>query len=808
MLVSIKWLKDYVDFDLTPEELAKKLTMAGLEVDGIESKAPSFKGVVVGKVTSILPHPNADILSLCVVSTGAEKYSVVCGAPNVKEGMLAPFAMIGATIPGGHTIKKVHIRGELSEGMLCSEGELEIGDDNKGIMALPGHLPLGQDLADALDLKDVILNVSITANRSDCLSMIGFAREVAALTGGQVKYPHITLEEEKGNARDVTSVTIDAPDLCPRYTARVLKNVKIAPSPFWMKRRLEAAGIRAINNVVDVTNYVMIEFGQPLHAFDFRFLEEGRIVVRRSRESEVFVSLDEKERILKKDTLLICDGKKPVAIAGIMGGLNSEIKDDTGTVLLESAYFLPTSIRKSARWLGMQTDASYRFERGIDPEGILKSLDRAAQLIQQMSGATICKGVVDEYPRKLDISQAVSLRTDYVNRILGTSLADGVIIDVLKRLNMNVVQTDKAGVYQVIPPSYRVDMEREIDLIEEIARLVGYDHIAPKLPAIAVQPPVKKTKEIVIEKASRILTGCGFSEVIHYNFVTPKSCSILNIPHTDRRAKLLKIANPLSDDLGVMRSTLIYSLLNTMKSNANNGCHNLKIFETGKIFIDAGRRVLPLEKEYLGGLMTGLALDDFWHLKDPPADFYSLKGVMEDLLDALRITPVDYDASNTEPFLHPGRSCAIFAKRDLLGFLGELHPQVQSRMDLKNRTLVFELDVDVLCRHSTEEVRYQEISRYPAVSRDVSLLIGKDVDVAKIIRISRSVGEGWLEKVNPFDIYEGEGVPEGMKSMGIRFSYRSPERTLKDEEVNAAHRKIVDHITQATGAKIRGEKSW
>lgn len=807
MLVSIKWLKDYVDFDLTPEELAKKLTMAGLEVDGIERKKSSFTGVVVGKILSVAPHPNADKLSLCVVSTGTGNFPIVCGAPNIKEGMLSPFAVVGATIPGGYTIKKSTIRGEISEGMLCSEEELEIGDDNTGIMRLPDNLSPGQDLADALDLTDTVLDVSITANRSDCLSMIGFAREIAALINGRVKYPQIALEEGSDKVHDVTSVTIEDPDLCPHYTARVLKNVKIAPSPFWMKQRLEAVGIRAINNVVDVTNYVMMEFGQPLHAFDFRFLEEGRIVVRRSRQDEPFVSLDEKERILRKDILMICDGKKPVAIAGIMGGLNSEIKDDTATVFLESAYFLPTSIRKSARWLGMQTDASYRFERGIDPQGVLKSLDRAAQLIQQTAEATICKGVIDEYPRKLDASKTVSLRTDYVNTILGTALADNVIVDTLKRLDMSVTPTDKKGVYHVNPPSYRVDTEREIDLIEEIARLVGYDHIAPKLPNIAVQALAKKTKEIVIEKVSHALTGCGFSEVIHYNFVTPKSCQILNIPDTDKRTKMLKIANPLSDDLSAMRSTLIYSLLSTMKSNANNGCYNLKIFEIGKTFIDLGRRVLPLERDYLGCLMTGHTFDGFWHLKDSPADFYSLKGVVEDLLESLKIGPADYDTSRTEPFLHPGRSCAIFVNRDLLGFLGELHPQVQSRMDLKGRALVCELEIDMLCRHFTDQVRYREISRYPAITRDVSFLMQKNIDVAKIMSISKSVREELLEKVNPFDIYEGEGVPKGMKSMGVRFSYRSPERTLKDEEVNTAHRNIVNHITMTTGAKIRGENT-
>ena len=445
-----------------------------------------------------------------------------------------------------------------------------------------------------------------------------------------------------------------------------------------MKQRLEAVGLRAINNVVDVTNFVMMEFGQPLHAFDYRFLEEGRIVVRRSRAGEPFISLDGKERTLRPDTLMICDGKKPVAIGGIMGGLNSEVKDDTETILLESAYFQPSSIRKSARWLGMGTDAAFRFERGIDPDGVVRALNRAAQLIAETSGGDVCRGIVDEYPRPVRSAAGDSPAYWTGERHPGLQVSmRAKIVNTLINLGMTVSMTDEAGTYRVDPPSYRVDISREIDLIEEVARLIGYDQIDLKLPQVSVKPLVRETRQVLDEKIRQILNGCGFSEVIHYSFITPKSREILNIPENDERSRMLRIANPLTDDQAVMRTTLVYSLLDTMRSNANNGCYNLKIFETGKIFIDCGRGEQPLEKERLGGLITGLAYDDFWHLKEEPADFYSLKGVLEDLFAALRLAGISYDATRTEPFLHPGRSCTVSLNQEPVGFLGELHPDVQ-----------------------------------------------------------------------------------------------------------------------------------
>ncbi|MDD5712779.1 MAG: phenylalanine--tRNA ligase subunit beta, partial [Smithellaceae bacterium] len=509
MLVSLRWLKDYVDVLVTVNELSDLLTMAGLEVESVEEVGASFSGVVVAKVLSVKPHPNADKLSLCEVSAGDKTYPVVCGAPNVRVNDIVALATVGATIPGGYAIKTSKIRGEVSEGMLCSEEELAIGEDNTGIMVLNdrGELPLGADLADVLNLKDVVLDIAITPNRADCLSMIGIAREIAALAGKKLRYPAISLTEAGEEISNITSVTIDAPELCPRYTARVIKNVNISESPAWMRQKLEAVGIRSINNVVDVTNFVMMEMGQPLHAFDFRFLEEGRIVVRESAEGEAFISLDGKERVLQSGTVMICDGKKAVAIGGIMGGLNSEVKDDTSTVLLESAYFNPKSIRKSSRWLGMGTDAAFRFERGIDPEGVTRALDRAAQLIAQLSGGSICRGYIDEYPKNVATATDIPLRPAKVNQLLGTAIDASKMVGILESLEMKVTVED--GRYLVTPPTFRVDIEREVDLVEENARLHGYDGMPVTLPAISVTSSHRDVIRDLEDRLRGILTGYG-----------------------------------------------------------------------------------------------------------------------------------------------------------------------------------------------------------------------------------------------------------------------------------------------------------
>jgi len=801
MLVSLKWLKDYVDIELTAQELAHRLTMSGLEVDEIKTIRPQFSGVVVAKILSVERHPSAERLSLCFVSDGEQNYPVVCGAKNIAPGDIVPLAKVGAVIPGGYTIKPSVLRGEKSDGMLCSEAELEIGDDESGIMHLPADLPLGSPLGAVLNIEDTVLDVNVTPNRSDCLSMIGIAREVAAITGKKVKLPSIKIKESSEDINSLASVKIIDADLCPRYTARMIKNVKIGPSPVWMNARLEAAGLRAINNIVDITNFVMLEMGQPLHAFDFRFLEEGKIVVRKSRENEEFTSLDEKSRALPVDTLLICDGVKPVAIAGIMGGLNSEVKEDTQVVLLESAYFNPPSIRRSARKLAMSTDAAFRFERGIDPEGVVKALNRAARLIADLSGGHVCKNYIDEYPEKILSAQDIPLRMDRIRRIIGTEINAKDVAGTLRSIGM-VVKRGGKGTYLVTPPTCRVDITREIDLVEEVIRLYGYDRIPVTLPAVAVTEMEFIPRLDMEERLRQLLTGSGYTEIVNYSFGTPQASDILCFSEDDERRNPVRIKNPLGEDLSAMRTTIIYGLLETAKKNANNGSFDLKIFEIGRVFLNPSTAELPVEKNIIAGLLTGKMTDDFWDSKKT-ADFYTLKGCLENIFFDFKINNCRYISSSTEPFLHPGKSCGIYLKDKKIGFAGEVHPDVLEKSDLKNNLYVFEINLDILVAAYIERnIFCHEISKFPAVTRDAAFVIPDAMEADQMLNIVLGQEEDLLENVIIFDVYKGKEISEG-KSLGLRFSYRAPDRTLTDLEASAVHDRIVQNTVNLTGAKIR-----
>jgi len=802
MQVSLKWLKDYVDVDLQPEELAERLTMSGLEVDSLRRIEPAFSGVMVARIVSLRPHPQADQLSLCEVAAGDATYPVVCGATNIRVGDIVPLAQVGATLPGGNVIQSSRIRGEVSEGMLCSEEELGIGADAAGIMILPSDLPLGKELADALDLCDTVLDIGVTPNRSDCLSMVGVAREVAAVTGKELRYPPSVVAENDQEIQGITSVSIEDPDLCPRYTARVIKNVRIGPSPFWMRRRMETVGLRSINNIVDVTNFVMMELGQPLHAFDFRLLEEGRIVVRRSRAGETFVSLDEKERVLRADTLMICDGVKPVAIGGVMGGLNSEIRKDTEMILLESAYFNPSSIRRTSRGLAMGTDAAFRFERGIDPEGVIRALDRAAGLMAELSGGTVCRGVIDQYPRIVATAKDIPLRLNRIRDILGVAVEEADVVRILRNLKMTVEPAGE-GTFRVTPPTCRVDIAREIDLIEEIARVHGYDRVPATLPAVSVIAGVADGKSTVEARVREIMTGAGYQEVINYSFVSPDAVDQLGLLETDERRLHVRIRNPLTEEQAVMRTTLVQSLLSNVRRNADVGCFDLKIFETGRTFIRQGEGKQPREQNRAAFLITGRRYEDRWHFHGLQADFYDLKGCVENILDTLRIAVPSFREGIREPFLHPGKSCGVFGGEAQIGFLGEVHPDVLARMDLTGTVIVCELDMDLLAANYFAKADFRNIPRFPSSSRDVAFLVRREVAAGEMVRVVSDSLEELLEKVQIFDVYESENIPAGMKSLGLRFSYRGADRTLTDDEVNEVHARIVRKIVHATGASIR-----
>jgi len=801
MLVSLKWLKDYIDLELSAEELADRLTMAGLEVDEIQTLAPKFSGVVAAKILSVRPHPNADKLSLCDVTDGAETYPIVCGAKNIHAGDVVPLAKTGAVIPGGYTIKSTTLRGEKSEGMLCSEAELEIGDDASGILQLPADMALGRPLQEALYLGDTVLDIGITPNRSDCLSMIGIAREVAALTGKKMKMPDVRILESAQDVSLLSSVTIEDADLCPRYTARLIQNVTIGGTPVWMKTRLEAAGLRAINNVVDVTNFVMLEMGQPLHAFDFRFLEEGRIVVRKSKPGEEFISLDEKSRLLPENTLLICDGKKPVAIAGIMGGLNSEVKEDTRTILLESAYFNPASIRRSSRSLGMPTDAAFRFERGIDPEGVVRALDRAAQLIAELSGGEVCRNYLDEYPAKIKAVDNIPLRMDRVRQVIGAGVPAREAVRILKSIGMALRREGK-GAYRVTPPSFRVDIEREIDLIEEIARLYGYHLVPSTLPSVSVSETETIPRLALEERVRRLLTGSGYSEIINYSFSSPDSAEALGLSPEDERRRFVVIKNPLTEDQSIMRTTLVYGLLETLKKNLHNASFNLKLFEIGRTFFKRHDGELPEERNILAALAAGKVSDDLWGSK-VSVDFYDLKGSLENIFQDLKMDSCRCRTETPEPFLHPGQSCGVYMGDVRIGFLGKAHPEVLKKMDIKSDAYLFEINLDLLGEQTGRRIRYRELSKFPAVQRDVAFVLPESMESEKMLEIVLSQHEDLLENVSIFDIYTGKGLEERTKSLGLRFSYRALDRTLTDAEINSIHNRIVQNTVQQTGAKIR-----
>jgi phenylalanyl-tRNA synthetase beta chain len=582
----------------------------------------------------------------------------------------------------------------------------------------------------------------------------------------------------------------------------MIKNVQIGVSPFWMKTRLEAAGLRAINNIVDVTNFVMLEMGQPLHAFDFRFLEEGRIVVRKSKENEEFISLDGKSRILPADTLLICDGVKPVAIGGIMGGLNSEVKEDTQVIFLESAYFNPTSIRRSARKLAMPTDAAFRFERGIDPEGVVKALNRAAQLIADLSGGSICKNYIDEYPEKISTAQDIPLRLDRIRQVIGMEIGAKDVVRILRSIGMVLKQNGK-GRYLVTPPTCRVDILREIDLIEEVIRLYSYDRVPVTLPAVAVKEIAVIPRLDLEERIRQLLIGSGYTEIVNYSFGIPVAADLLCLPENDERRRLVRIKNPLGEDLSVMRTTMIYGLLETAKKNVNNGSFDLSIFEIGRIFLRRKAGELPEEKNMLAGLLTGKMTDDLWCSRKT-VDFYTLKGCLENIFFDLKLNNCLYNSTSVEPFLHPGKSCGIYLDDRQIGFLGEVHPDILEKIDLKNNAYVFEINLDILVSaYLDRNITYQEISKFPAVMRDAAFVIPARMEAGQMLNIVLGQKEDLLENVSIFDVYVGKEISEGTKSLGLRFSYRAPDRTLTDLETNTVHDRIVQKTVNLTGAKIR-----
>ena len=808
MNVTLNWLKTYIDFDFSPSELADRLTMLGVEVESIKQLGAELDGVVVGSVTAIRPHPNADKLVLCQVDIGGtEALQIVCGAPNVREEMLAPVATIGATLPIGLTIKRAKLRGETSQGMLCSEKELGLSEDAAGLMELTTGTPLGTSLSEALGLDDVVFELEITPNRPDCLSLIGVAREIRAETGNALKLPAVTLNEDETDIQEMTSVTIEAPDLCPRYAARVIRGVKVGESPAWLQQRLESVGIGVINNIVDITNFVLMEYGQPLHAFDYHKLAENRIVVRRAAAGENIITLDEVERELTPDMLVIADAEKPAALAGIMGGYDSEITETTCDVLLESAYFNPSSVRATAKALGISTEASYRFERGADPGAVLAALDRAAQLIAEFAGGSICKGVVDVYPGQQPLTE-IELRPERVNFILGTTLDTSEMVQILSDLGFDVEADEETSPLQedeetsplrVTVPTFRSDVTREIDLIEEIARVYGYDNIPTTLPKGDIPVPAPNPSTEVRKRIKHFLLAAGMMEAINYSFCDPKCFDKIRFTADDPRCDALKLRNPLSPEMSVLRTTLIPGLLENAQHNRNHQTDTIALFEIGSVFIGNGEQKEP---ERVTGILAGQIGEGVYSNPYREPDFYDIKGLVERILEVCGI--VDYTLQKTEaPTFHPGRNAAVLLDDKQLGTFGEAHPEVLENYDLPYKAYLFDFDMEALVDAAIFAKRFEPIPVYPKVERDLAIVVDKAVLSDMPTALIYTTGDELVESVRLFDVYEGEQVPEGKKSLAYAITYHSATETLTDKAVNALHDKVVKRLNQELGAELR-----
>jgi len=803
MKASLSWLKKYTDIYQDTGELADALTMAGLEVEAVSDRYDFLNTVMVGRVDSVAQHPNADRLKLCRVDIGDEMLSVVCGAPNVAEGMLCACVLPGTTLPGNIVIKEGVIRGERSSAMLCSESELGLGNHSNGIWQLDPNFTIGASLKETLGLTDPVFEIDLTPNRPDCLSIIGVAREIAAMRQGRVHLPEVKLSESsllEDSIQSLTSVTIEDPDLCPRYVARLVFDIQVAPSPFWLQDRLRSVGLNPINNIVDITNFVMLETGQPLHAFDYDRLAENRIVVRRAEKDEVFTTLDNQEQVLSDEMLLICDGEKAVAIGGVMGGLNSEIEDSTTRVLIESACFNPVSIRKTSKNLGLNTDASHRFERGVDPNGQVFAANRAAQLMAELGKGQLIKGIVDEYPAPMT-SRLIRLNVDAANQRLGIRLNADQITKYLESIEFQVKEVD-ANTLKVMPPSFRVDVSRFEDLTEEIARLCGYNTIATTFPRI---PGEARPLNPAIAKRNRIkdlLNGFGFNEAITYSFIGDSSYDRLRLEPNDPKRKTVGVLNPISEDQNVMRTTLIPGLLDAMRHNLLHQNRNLKLFEIGSVFMDAGSKDgLPDEVEILAGLQTGVRTERSWHTPATGCDFYDIKGVLEALFNHLG-ADVKFTRQPSEQcrYVRPGHTARILIKDEMIGQVGEVHPDVLRNYDLKQTAFIFEIDVHRLTRHLPETAVFQPIAKFPAIARDVTLIVGYETEAGDLLKTVKEAGEDLVEKVLLLDIFTGNAIPDGQKSVSFRIVYRASDKTLEDETINRLHAKIADKLRRSFNA--------
>jgi phenylalanyl-tRNA synthetase beta chain len=800
MKVSLKWLKEYVDIDLPPAELADKLTMAGTEVKGWQVIGGEWENIVVGQILAINPHPNADRLTLPTVDLGTEQPTVVCGAPNLKVGDKVAFARVGANLIDGHSgqaikLETAKIRGVVSSGMVCSEKELGISDSHKGIMVLAAEAEVGTPLADFMG--DVIFDLDVTPNRPDCLSVIGIAREIAALTGREVNLPDAGYDEKGAPVEQQISIEIIDPDLCPRYSASLITGVKIAPSPQWLQQRLLAGGMRPINNVVDITNFVMLEYGEPLHAFDYNRVRGQKIIVRRAEEGEVLVTLDGNKRLLSKDMLVIADGERGLAVAGVMGGADSEMTDRTTAIVLEAANFNPASIYNTGSTLGLPSEARMRFERGISPELTLPALERATQLIIELASGKAAKGIVDVYPGRQE-PKPILLSTGEVKRLLGVDFSIREMKEALTSLGCDC-QPDSASEIRVTAPYWRSDISLAEDLVEEVARVIGYDRIPVTMPGGEV--PRQNPAPVIGFKREvrRHLAGYGFYEVVTYSLT---GLDLLNglLPEVHPlEPEPLRVLKPMTAEQEYLRPSLRVSLLAALEANRRHEDGGIRLFEQGRVYVRR-HNDLPDEPEMLCGLLAGSRFDQSWHGGDELVDFFDARGVVEGLLGRLGVE-ADFQPSDDES-LNPAKQAAIVVGGKKVGVVGEVHRKVADAFDLAEKVYLLEINLSQLLPFTLEHKLFQPISRFPAVVRDIALVVDGGVTHRQVVDIIG--GFPLVTRVALFDLFTGGKLPAGKKSMAYRITFQSPSKTLTDEAANQVQKKIVDKLGKELGATLRG----
>lgn len=811
MQVSIKWLKDYIDFTETPQQLADKLTMAGIPVENVVDPGEGLEKVVTGRIEKLEPHQNSDHLQICTMNVGlAENIIIVTGAQNVAEGQVVPVAMVGAHLPNGMKISKGKLRGVASSGMLCSAQELKLDleklpeEQKTGIFILPSDTPVGIPTKDVLGLNDVVLEFELTANRADCFSVFGLVREIAAITGNKPHFPEIKVnEDDNTKLNDIFSVEIADPDLCSRFSTRMLKNVKIGPSPEWMQQRLEGAGIRSINNVVDVTNFVMIELGHPMHAYDYDKITGKKLIARRAVEGEELHTLDDTSRKAKGEMLVIADSEKAAGLAGIMGGFETEITDTTTTVVLESADFYGPCIRRTARACGLSSEASGRFERGVDSETTIKALDRAAQLLQEMGACTICEGIVDVYPNPKQANY-VTFTPEQINNHLGTNIAKDVMLNIITSVGFDVTK-DENDEITVKVPSWRNDVTCMADISEEIARLHGFDKIKSTLPNGVSMQGTQSAKQTFIDKVKASLSSQGLYETISFALTNEETFNKLNIPQDSPLRKAVPIMNPLSDEYPLVRTTLLSSIFDNLARNLARKNDDVALFEVGSVFFPKALPVteLPDEVVKIAGAITGRRNAQGWNQTNDMVDFYDAKGIIEELLANLRVTRYTVEAG-THYAMHPGKTALFKKGRDVIATVGEVHPAVLSAYGITKPVYIFELDATTVMKYMAKDLKYKALPKYPATSRDLAMLVDVDVNAADIEKaMTKAAGQN-LTQITLFDVYTGKQVEEGKKSLAFSLTFQSNDKTLTDAEIDPAIEKIVAKLQKDFNANLRG----